>query len=103
MKVVIDVSEPVYSEFEQMARRLGRSTSDLIQEAMELYVREEKPSTHSILDLQPLSVGSIHKPINSRAELEVLEQLNKVYSEPADDQILLHGIKRKVRSTLKRG
>jgi len=67
--VTINVAEPVYTEFQRMARRRRRSTSQLIREAMERYLREEKQSSHSILDLEPLSAGSIRKSFDSRAGL----------------------------------
>ena len=67
--VTINAAEPVYAEFQRMARRRRRSTSQLIREAMERYLQEEKQATHSVLDLAPLSAGSIRKPFDSRGDL----------------------------------
>jgi metal-responsive CopG/Arc/MetJ family transcriptional regulator len=69
--ITIHVSEPVYREFQEFAKRTDRKTSELIREAMELY-REQKirrQTTHSVRDIKPVSVGKILKPWTSRAEM----------------------------------
>lgn len=69
--ITIHVSEPVYREFQEFAKKTDRKTSQLIRDAMDLYRKQrmrEKPS-HSLLDHKPISLGKPLKPWKSRAEL----------------------------------
>jgi hypothetical protein len=67
--ITINVSEPVYREFRARARRLDRTTSELIREAMEQYLRDRRRGSASVLNLQPLDLGRIKKPLTSRDDL----------------------------------
>ncbi len=67
--ITINVSEPVYREFQEYASTQGRTASELIREAMAIY-RDLRLAQHaSVRDLQPLSLGRIKKPISRRADL----------------------------------
>jgi hypothetical protein len=67
--ITIHVSEPVYREFQSLARRLDRTASELIRESMEQYLRQRsKEKRRSLLDIQPLSLG-IRKSWKSRQDL----------------------------------
>ena len=69
--ITVHVSEPIYREFKEFAKRTDRKTAELIREAMELYrdQRIHQRKTHSLLDHQPISLGKPLKPSKSRAEL----------------------------------
>ena len=69
--ITVHVSEPVYKEFQEFAKRTDRKASELIREAMELY-RDQKirrQSSHSVRDIRGISVGKIVKPWKSRSEM----------------------------------
>ena len=69
--ITIHVSEPVYRDFQEFAKRTDRKASELIREAMELYRAQKMGSqaTHSVRDIKPVSVGAILKPWRSRSEM----------------------------------
>ena len=69
--VTIYVDEPIYKDFQTIARQKQRSTSDLIREAMVAYhYKMERENRPSILDAPPArSLGEILKPFSSRAEM----------------------------------
>ncbi|MBM3465359.1 MAG: ribbon-helix-helix protein, CopG family [Armatimonadetes bacterium] len=60
--ITINVSESVYEGFQEYARALDRTTSELIREAMELYWNERIRSRQSLRVLRPLSLGKVKKP-----------------------------------------
>lgn len=64
--ITVNVSEPVYREFQEFARQRDRKTSELIREAMELYRSEKiQPSpSASLTELSPVSVGKILRPLS---------------------------------------
>lgn len=67
--ITIHVSEPVYREFQTLARRLDRTASELIRESMEQYLRQRgNQERRSLLDIRPLSLG-IRKSWRSRQDL----------------------------------
>lgn len=69
--ITINVSEPVYREFQEYARKRDRKTAELIREAMEIY-RTQKlmPGRQSsIRDIRPVSVGKILKPLDADDDL----------------------------------
>jgi hypothetical protein len=74
--ITIDVSDPIYRDFEDYAQRVDRSAPDLIREAMELY-REQRmpPKRMSLLEMPTISVGKILKPLGPDDDLlaEMLE------------------------------
>lgn len=64
--ITINVSEPVLKLFKQYAKERDRTTSELIREAMEEYIkakRENLTSLASVMALGPLSLGKIKKDI----------------------------------------
>ncbi len=68
--VTIHVEEPVYRDFQRLARRTKRSTSELIREAMENYRRiSGKPGTPLWQVEEPASVGLIKTPWSGRGDL----------------------------------
>jgi len=62
--ITINVSEPVYRDFQEYARAADRSTSELIREAMEDFRNRRMRPRSSIRDIRPLSLGSILKPLD---------------------------------------
>ena len=69
--ITVNVSEPVYREFQEYARQRDRKTAELIREAMEFY-RDQTihPSTKtSLTTLRPVSVGKIRQPLASGDDL----------------------------------
>ncbi|MEW6363477.1 MAG: hypothetical protein AB1714_02435 [Acidobacteriota bacterium] len=67
--ITINVSEPVYRDFQEYAGHNDRTTSELIREAMMEYRdRRIRPRT-SLADLRPSSVGKVLKPLTRRDDL----------------------------------
>lgn len=73
--ITVNVSESVYSEFQAYAKKMDRTTSELIREAMELYWREKIRNKPSLLDFVPASVGKVLKPLSPEDDIlgEMLE------------------------------
>ena len=67
--ITINVSEPVYRDFVEHARRQDRTTSELIREAMERYHTLHIRSRSSLKDLKPLSLGKVRKPVRRGDDL----------------------------------
>lgn len=56
--ITVNVSEPVYEEFQQYAKKVDRKTAALIREAMELYRRQHIQRRTSLKERRPAaSVG----------------------------------------------
>jgi Arc/MetJ-type ribon-helix-helix transcriptional regulator len=55
--ITVNVSEPVYEEFQQHARKVDRKASELIREAMELYRQQHMRRRTSLRNRQAASVG----------------------------------------------
>jgi len=74
--ITVEVSDSVYRDFEDYAKRVDRPASELILEAMELY-RDQKiaPKRMSVLDIPTFSVGKVLKDLGPDDELlgEMLE------------------------------
>lgn len=69
--VTINVSEPVYREFQEYAKRTDRKTAELIREAMEQY-RENTigaSQVQSLRDLKPVAVGQVLRPLQADDDL----------------------------------
>ena len=65
MKTIsLNVSQPVYTAFQEEARRRDRTTAELIREAMEAYLHERVAPRTSLRDLQPVTLGGLRKPLN---------------------------------------
>ena len=64
MKTIsINVSEPVYREYQGRARQLDRPAAELIREAMEAYRERWRGQPTSLRDLAPLSLGRVKRPL----------------------------------------
>ena len=74
--ITIDVSDPIYHDFEDYAKRVDRTPPDLIREAMELY-RDQRiaPRRLDVRDIPTYSVGEVLKPLSPDDDLlgEMLE------------------------------
>lgn len=55
--ITVNVSEPIYEEFRQYAKKTERKASELIREAMELYRQQHMHRRTSLKDRRPVSVG----------------------------------------------
>lgn len=73
--ITINVSEPVYDEFRRASRAMGRSTSELIREAMERYRQEHLRPVRDLREFRPRSLGEVMRPLTSEDDLlsEMLE------------------------------
>ena len=67
--ITINVSEPVYREFQERARKVDRTASELIREAMEYYVRNRLRESRSVLAFPPLDLGKMKKPLRPKDDL----------------------------------
>jgi predicted CopG family antitoxin len=67
--ITINVSEPVYVEFQRFAKENDRTTSELIREAMDQYRDRKIHGRSSIVQSEPAHVGNILKPWKSREDL----------------------------------
>ena len=71
--ITINVSEPVYEDFRQYARKVDRKASELIREAMEMYRQQHMQRRTTLRDRHPASVGGPIQPIT--AEDDLLEEI----------------------------
>jgi predicted CopG family antitoxin len=67
--ITINVSEPVYEDFRQFARKTDRKASELIREAMEFYRREHMQRRTSLKDRRPASVGGPIRAITTEDDI----------------------------------
>lgn len=67
--ITINVSEPVYADFQRQAELQDRPTSELIREAMEAYRQAKIRPVRSLRDLRPASVGAVLQSWTGRSEL----------------------------------
>ena len=67
--ITINVSESVYRDFQEHARRNERSTSDLIREAMREYRERNMNAGTSLRELRPSSVGAVLNPLQAGEDL----------------------------------
>ncbi len=71
--ITVNVSEPVYEEFQRYARKVDRKASELIREAMEQYRQLHMQRRTSLRDRRPVSVGGPIQAIT--AEDDLLEEM----------------------------
>jgi predicted transcriptional regulator len=73
--ITINVSEPVYRDFQEFARKHDRKAAELIREAMELYREQKLRRRTSLRDVRPVSAGKVLKPLGAEDDLlgEMLE------------------------------
>jgi hypothetical protein len=62
--ITINVSEPVYLEYQAYARRHDRTTAELVREAMDAYRRRWSERHGSLRNLQPLDLGTVKHPLS---------------------------------------
>ncbi len=55
--ITVNVSEPVYRDFQAFAKKADRKTAELIREAMELYRQIHMNRRTTLRDRRPASVG----------------------------------------------
>jgi predicted transcriptional regulator len=72
--ITINVSEPVYRDFQEFARRHDRTASEIIREAMEDYRFRKIRQRTSLRDLRPVSVGRVLRPFTGSED--ILEELS---------------------------
>ncbi len=74
--ITVNVSEPVYEEFQSYAQKVDRNTSELIREAMEQYRQTHIARRTSLRDRRPVSVGGPIQPITAEDDLlgEMLDE-----------------------------
>ena len=74
--ITINVSEPVYREFQAYARTHDRTASELVRQAMEEFRRTHLRSAGSLRDVQPVSVGRVLRPLTRDDDLlgEMLDE-----------------------------
>lgn len=73
--ITVNVSEPIYREFQEYARKHDRTTAELIREAMEAYRQRWSARRGSLRDLAPLDLGAVRQPLSDEDDLldEMLE------------------------------
>ncbi len=67
--ITVNVSEPVYQQFQDFAEKTDRKTSELIREAMEMYRQRHMQRRTTLRDIRPTSVGGPIKPISSADDI----------------------------------
>jgi Arc/MetJ-type ribon-helix-helix transcriptional regulator len=68
--ITVNVSEPIYREFQEYARKHDRTTAELIREAMEAYRQRWTARRGSLRQLQPLDLGVVRQPLGPDDLLE---------------------------------
>ena len=71
--ITINVSEPVYRDFQEYARQHDRTASEIIREAMEDFRSRRILPRTSLRDLRPASVGKVLRPFTETED--ILEEL----------------------------
>jgi predicted CopG family antitoxin len=67
--ITINVSEPVYVDFQRFAKESDRTTSELIREAMDQYRDKKIHGRGSLIRSEPAHVGNILRPWKGREDL----------------------------------
>lgn len=67
--ITINVSEPVYAEFRSASKSLGRPTSELIREAMEVYRQERLRPRRDLSGFHPRSAGRVKEDLGQNDDL----------------------------------
>lgn len=67
--ITVNVSQPVYEEFQSHAQKIDRKTSELIREAMEEYREKHMGGASSLRNRRPVSVGGPIQPITPEDDL----------------------------------
>lgn len=67
--ITVNVSEPVYEEFQRASKSLDRPTSELIREAMAHYRSEHLQARGDLRGFRPRSLGRVLKPLSREDDL----------------------------------
>jgi hypothetical protein len=67
--ITINVSEPVYEDFQRFAKKVDRKASELIREAMEVYRQQHMQRSTSLRDRRPASVGGPIQPLTGEDDI----------------------------------
>jgi hypothetical protein len=67
--ITLNVSEPVYADFQRFAQEQDRPTSELVREAMENYRQAKIRPPSTLRDLKPSSAGKLLQPWQGRSDL----------------------------------
>ncbi len=67
--ITVNISEPVYREFQAYSKRVDRKTSELIREAMELYRRTHMERGTSLRDRRPATAGGPVQPVEAQDDI----------------------------------
>jgi hypothetical protein len=67
--ITVNVSEPLYIEFQEYAKRHDRTTAELIRESMEAYRQRWTERRGSLRDLSPLDLGDVRHPLGREDDL----------------------------------
>ena len=67
--ITVNVSEPVYRDFMEHARRQDRTAAELIREAMEAYRNVHIRPRPTLKERKALSLGKIRKPVGDTGDL----------------------------------
>ena len=74
--ITINVSEPVYRDFQHFAKARGRTASELIREAMEEFRERRIVGSTTLADLNPFSAGRVLRPL--RIDDDLLGEMHDV-------------------------
>jgi predicted transcriptional regulator len=72
--ITVNVSEPVYREFQEYAREHDRTASELIREALANYREDRMRPRQTLRGLRPLSLGKVLRPLKTTDDL--MEEMN---------------------------
>ena len=67
--ITINVSEPVYRDFQRVAKAQDRTASELIREAMAEFRQRRLLRSTTLADLNPVSVGRVLRPLHRDDDL----------------------------------
>ena len=67
--ITVNVSEPVYEEYQAYAKKVGRKASELIREAMEEYREAHLLRRTTLRNRRPASVGGAIEPIKETDDI----------------------------------
>ena len=67
--ITINVSEPVYRDFQRIAKAQDRTASELIRQAMEEFRARRITRSTTLADLSPASAGRVLVPLRRGDDL----------------------------------
>jgi hypothetical protein len=74
--ITINVSEPIYRDFQSYAKTHDRTASELVRQAMAEYHGAHLQPAASLRDVPPVSVGKVMRPLTPSDDLlgEMLDE-----------------------------